>query len=295
MKQKNPKVSVIIPIYNVEKYLPQCLESVINQTYKNLEIICVIDGVTDGSEKVLRGYAKSDKRIKIIVNKKNVGQSVCRNQGIDVATGEYIQFIDSDDYINLEFIEKMVAAAMALNADAAVSGFITTNNAFNIKISEMNILVSTDEKFRVSQSGKYAYIWRYLFRRDFLIKNKFRFKPGVIFEDVIWLPQVVLAANKIVTVPGAIYTYVRYNTGSTTKSKNRADAARRHKMRKDAYVVRNKFFAKNGISESYISYVNIITKIKLFGITIAKILDTDDKKYFCIFGVKIFKTIRRTI
>ena len=98
-------LSVIIPVYNVEPYLEQCLDSVINQTYKNLEIICINDGSTDNSLKILEKYQKKDNRIKLI-NQKNKGLSEARNAGLDVAKGEYIAFVDSDDYLELNAYEE---------------------------------------------------------------------------------------------------------------------------------------------------------------------------------------------
>lgn len=106
MREYEPKISVIIPVYNVEKYIRQCLESVINQTYKNLEIIIVNDGTKDNSMKIVEEYL-SDERIKII-NKENGGLSSARNRGMEEATGEYIYFLDSDDWIELNTIEILV-------------------------------------------------------------------------------------------------------------------------------------------------------------------------------------------
>ena len=101
---ENPKISVILPVYNVEKYLRQCLDSVINQTYKNLEIILVNDGSTDNSGKICEEYALNDERIKVI-HKENGGISSARNAAIDIAKGQYITFIDSDDDVELDYID----------------------------------------------------------------------------------------------------------------------------------------------------------------------------------------------
>lgn len=102
-----PKVSIIVPIYNTAKYLPNCLDSIINQTYQNLEIILVNDGSTDNSEKIIEKYAKKDSRIKII-SQKNSGQSTARNAGLKKATGDYIGFVDSDDEVSHIFIEQLI-------------------------------------------------------------------------------------------------------------------------------------------------------------------------------------------
>ena len=106
MLGKTIKVSIIIPVYNVEKYLQKCLESLVNQTLKEIEIICINDGSTDKSEEILKIFAQKDDRI-IVVNKENEGQSVARNVGIKLAKGEFLGFVDSDDWVDLDFFEKL--------------------------------------------------------------------------------------------------------------------------------------------------------------------------------------------
>ncbi|MFQ6739306.1 MAG: glycosyltransferase family 2 protein, partial [Alphaproteobacteria bacterium] len=115
------KVSVIIPVYNTEKFLPQCLNSIIYQTYKNLEIIIVNDGSTDNSDEICQTFAKHDKRIKIIYQT-NSGVSAARNKGLLNATGDYVHFIDSDDYINLDYYEKIISGNKNINADIIATG-----------------------------------------------------------------------------------------------------------------------------------------------------------------------------
>ena len=107
--QESPLVSVIIPIYNVEKYLRECLDSVINQSYTNLEIICVNDGSTDSSGEIVQEYAKKDCRI-VYIEQQNSGQSIARNVGLERVKGEWIYFLDADDYIDLDCLEEMVSA-----------------------------------------------------------------------------------------------------------------------------------------------------------------------------------------
>ena len=119
----DPLLSVIIPVYNVEKYLSECLESVINQTYKNLEIICIDDCSTDSSGKILDGFAKKDSRIKAIRQEKNSGPSAARNRGIGEANGEYIMFVDSDDWIDRETCEKTVRKIYEENADVLIFSY----------------------------------------------------------------------------------------------------------------------------------------------------------------------------
>ena len=115
-------ISLIIPVYNVENYLRQCLDSIINQTLKEIEIICINDGSTDSSKQILEEYALKDERIKII-NQKNKGAGAARNSGIDAATGEYIGFVDSDDWVNLDAFEKLYNKITRENVDIVFSRY----------------------------------------------------------------------------------------------------------------------------------------------------------------------------
>ncbi len=120
MINNKPKVSIIVPVYNVENYLNRCLDSLINQSFDDIEIICINDGSTDRSLEILKDYEKKDNRVKII-NKENSGVSNCRNKGIKVSNGEYIVFVDSDDWIDIDTYEIMMDNIIKYNADIAVS------------------------------------------------------------------------------------------------------------------------------------------------------------------------------
>ena len=126
MEQKLPLISVIIPVYNVEKYLKKCIDSVINQTYTNLEIILVSDTSPDNCEKICDDYAEKDSRIKVIHKEKN-GLSAARNAGIDIASGKYIGFVDSDDYIALDMYELLYKNILKENADISACGLKRTS------------------------------------------------------------------------------------------------------------------------------------------------------------------------
>ena len=121
--EETPKVSIIVPVYNVENYLIDCLDSLINQTLKEIEIILINDGSTDNSLKIINLYAQYDSRIKII-DQENKGPSSARNRGLDVSQGEFISFIDSDDWIDNDFIEKLYLSALNNNCDIATATII---------------------------------------------------------------------------------------------------------------------------------------------------------------------------
>ena len=138
---KNILVSVIVPIHNSEKYLRACLDSLINQSLKEIEIICINDGSTDKSELILDEYKSKDKRI-IVINQNNSGQSSARNKGIKIAQGEYIGFVDSDDFIDLNYYEKLYNYAHYNDAEIAVSGIIRFHKfrkKFHLKFEQSSI------------------------------------------------------------------------------------------------------------------------------------------------------------
>ncbi|MGN0414937.1 MAG: glycosyltransferase family 2 protein [Agathobacter sp.] len=208
-----PLISVIVPIYNVEKYLKECVDSILNQTYKNLEIILVDDGSPDDCGRICEEYAKKDGRIKVI-HKENGGLSSARNAGLDICTGEYISFIDSDDYISEFFIEMMYAGA-CLNDSDVVTG-----------TGAENFLYDSDERPKLAGSVKECMIEEIeprkalemmlyqnlpngaqfrLYRRQ--IFDNIRFPIGYVFEDVATTHKTFIAAKRMAVVNAKIYAY----------------------------------------------------------------------------------------
>lgn len=216
-------VSVIIPVYNVEKYLKECIESVINQTYKNIEIIIVNDGSTDGSYEICKEYQKKDSRIKLI-NKKNGGLSDARNVGIVNAKGEYLTFIDSDDIISVEFIEKMSNFLQQANIDIVCCRYTRFKNLKEIKndnnykeIKEMNseeflklVFYQHDQTlYSVSSTNK-------MYKRK-LFENV-SFPKGKLYEDVAIIGKVIKQCENVGLIDEVMYFY-RISDGSITNSK----------------------------------------------------------------------------
>jgi len=182
------KVSIILPIYNVEPYIEQCLDSIINQTYKNLEIICVNDCGNDNSIKIVEKYKEKDERIHIIYNEENKGQAISRNEGVKYSTGNFIFFLDSDDYLNLDIIEILVKKQKEKNYDVILSNIkpfidsssVNDKNSFkrlrrmrkNLKkLKKDEIQVSKDNFLDSFNIYWYAYSWGKLYKKDFLISN----------------------------------------------------------------------------------------------------------------------------
>lgn len=205
-------VSVIIPVYNVEQYLPKCLDSVIGQTYRELEIICVNDCSPDNSAEILQQYALKDVRIKIINREKNGGLSAARNTGMSAATGEYIYFIDSDDWIDEDYLEKMVNAIEKVNTDIVLNT--------NIIRAEENTAIPFEWKRYSKQfpEGEYlstetaincsqVMIWAHLYKKSFLDEYNLRFPEGYIQEDEYFQHISKIRCDKIFCFSGSAYYY----------------------------------------------------------------------------------------
>ena len=181
-----PKVSVIIPVYNVEAYLRQCLDSVVNQTLKDIEIICVDDGSTDGSAAILKEYATKDERIKILTQS-NSGAGAARNAGIARATGEWITFSDADDWIEPDAIEKMVAAAQREDADCVCCGMLRDWR------NGTSVFRPFDE---MGPSDTYNAVVNKLFKRN-LLENLMMDESVSLGEDLMVSAQAMAKAKKI--------------------------------------------------------------------------------------------------
>lgn len=186
MECKYPKVSIIIPVYNVEDYLEKCLESVLNQTVTEIEIITINDGSTDGSLDILNKYAKLDSRIKII-DQKNKGLSGARNSGIKVAKGDYIVFVDSDDTIEKETLEELLSFATKNDLDIVVYGYtkLYENGEIIAKPNFGNKIIDNDEARRMSLSLKLSPMaCNKFYKRELFIETKVKFPIGFLHEDI---------------------------------------------------------------------------------------------------------------
>lgn len=214
MLNHNELVSVIIPIYNVEKYLHGCVDSVIKQTYSNLEIILVDDGSPDNCPAICNMYAQNDSRIRVI-HKENGGLSDARNAGLSIAQGEYVYFLDSDDYIELEAIETLVNEAVHYNADFVFFNANVINEAGSIKYNNnayhrlgfySNPLTGVDMVEKLMKYNEYRSAVPLLFiKKNVLSENKLTFYKGLIYEDDLFTFQLYLVSNCVVHLDEALY------------------------------------------------------------------------------------------
>ena len=239
-------ISVIVPVYNVEKYLSQCIESVQNQTFKDWELILVDDGSTDNSSKICDEYSAKDNRIRVI-HKENGGLSSARNTGLDAAIGNYVIYLDSDDYIATEMFEKMLDVALETNADMVKCGF----NEFNGNTIKRTVNFSNYEVFENDTNGckllplyfqnvLYIVAWNAIYRRDLAVKV--RFPEGLINEDNYSAGLYLYYSKKIVCMNEAFYYYRDVSSGLSKIGKT--------KKQLDVIIVKAKlheYLLENGV------------------------------------------------
>ena len=271
------KISIIVPVYNVEKYLPKCLESLIHQTLKDIEIICINDGSTDNSLSILKDYAKNDSRIRII-NKENGGISAARNSGINAAMGDFLSFIDSDDWIDLDFFEKLYLAAKKYSADIAAAGIIRISGRRKRVLLDFKKEIVTDdtnEKFRLCDIPDKSYTCNKIYRTSKIKDLNILFKDNIIYEDIIFTPEVVHRLGMLVAVPDTYYFYYKRRGSITnTKSNNKSHA--------EALNAANKYFEEHNINVKF--HTTTFKRYKIFGQTVFKIKSKGKLKEAILFN-----------
>lgn len=221
------KISVIVPVYNVEKYLNRCVQSITDQTYENLEIILVDDGSPDNCGVLCDVWAKKDSRIRV-VHKPNGGLSSARNAGIDIATGQYVGFVDSDDYIHPQMYEKLYAALLETGADISICNYdyvdeqtgepdLNMRAASPLKDGVLTRKQAYEKIGRIVHGyGFYVTAWNKLYHRS--IFEDLRFKEGFIHEDEFFVHHLFSHCSRIATISDRLYLYVQ-RSGSITKKK----------------------------------------------------------------------------
>lgn len=306
------KLSIIVPVYNVEKYLPKCLESLIKQTLKDIEIICVNDGSMDNSLAILKEFASRDSRIRIIDNQ-HQGVAKTRNTGIEQSTGEYIGFVDSDDYIDIDFFEKLYNSATKSNSDIAIASILKHKNFFNIynaKYTKEETAITIQDKIKLCEDKKhfFFYAWNKIYHSGFIKENNIKFSEGQIYEDVMFAIKALYYSNKIISVYGTKYHYIEHEN-SLTKYKDKT-GEKEHDLIK-AYSDLQEFCNSKNIEiserlnyytkENFGFILNLYkgkyqSKIQLFNIfTIATISNySETRNLITILGFKI-KIVKKEI
>lgn len=298
----NKKISVIVPAYNVEKYINKCINSILGQAYKNIEVIVVDDGSTDQTSKICDEVAQSDKRVRVI-HQKNQGLSQARNNGIKASTGSYISLIDGDDVVESDFLKNM-ASAIRDDIDIVVSGYKTVNANSNI--------LSTNRKDNAVLSGKSAAIelltkqedffviaWNKLYKKDIFIKNNIWYPAGRIHEDNLTTYKLLSKAHKVAIIDAADYLYAKRTGSITDKSKKDLQINEKINAAKEAIL----FFEDKDLCEAakYSLFLAQIIKLntainsrdyELCNKTITEILSGDyNKNKFCTTKGKFYISI----
>ncbi len=244
------KVSVLVPIYNVEKFLPECLDSLISQTLKEIEIICINDGSTDRSLEIIKEYAKNDERI-VIINKKNSGYGDSMNHGLKKATGEYIGIVESDDFIDIDAFEIMYNVAKKNGAEVVKSNYYEYYGETKTDGARSNLfpLKDTGRIIDPRDDRQIFYqlpcIWAAIYKRSFLVDNKIDFlpTPGAAYQDTGFNLKVWSMARRAYFINRAFLHYRQDNSNSSVKDGGKIFFV------KDEHDSVEEFLKENGLIE----------------------------------------------
>lgn len=256
-----PLLSVVVPVYNQRHAFEKCLESICHQTYRQLEIICIDDGSTDGAEKIVDEFAKKDDRI-VAIYQKNAGESSARNSGLRLAQGDYIAFVDCDDWLEPDMYQKMMDCFAKYQVDIVASSWFREEAAESIPITnagkvKAGILSREDFLHYIYQRDSYqgfAYMWDKLYKRDVLTDETGQFflfdETLKLGGDVVYLAQIALKASKVIYMEKSFYHYrQRSDSGShAVNIHNRMDWLR-------AYQIVIAMFEANDVDEMTMKYV----------------------------------------
>lgn len=237
-KKPDPKISVVLPIYNVEKYLPKCLDSILDQESSVHEIICVNDGSYDKSLEILKEYAAKNDKIKVI-NKENGGVSSARNAGIEACTGEYIHFFDPDDWIDSNVYEKCIETITNTGAEIVVFDYIDEPSGKEWTLLENK---TYDDPFKAVKDTTInsGYIWNKIFKKSLMVDNNIFYKEDIKYgEDNLFVNMILAKSKLTVTLPKFYYHYLSHEDSSgnsVSYEKRVADSIKRCRYLVDFYI-----------------------------------------------------------
>lgn len=212
MMRSGELISVIVPVYNVADYLEQCLDSILNQTYKEFEVILVDDGSTDTSYSICDEYVKRDSRFHLF-RQENKGLSAARNAGLELCKGGYVTFVDSDDFVSPEYLQGMIENLKQADADIAIcEHYRLENGTFYFQKHDLNDreIISSRDAFKRIHQVNYAVAWGKLFKSSLF--RYVRFPVGRVYEDSFTLPKLYMFCEKIVVLPDELYCYRQRST-----------------------------------------------------------------------------------
>lgn len=244
------EVSIIIPIYNAEKYLKRCLDTVVNQTFKSLEIILINDGSTDDSLRIMNEYKRNYNNIEII-NQENSGQGEARNKGVSIAKGEYITFADADDWLSENYVEVLYDAIKKNNADISVCNMImvmsrTFNEIKSVKFPREELNGDNAVRDLLQDKELKSYPWGKLYKKSIFIQNNIMFPARMFYEDLSIIFQAFYYSSKVTLVNEYCYYYFQSEDSST-----RAPNPKTIYDRLEALRMVQRFLIKNSSMEKY--------------------------------------------
>lgn len=247
-------VSIIVPVYNVENYLNECIESIVNQSYENIEILLINDGSTDLSGKMCEEWAKRDNRINVF-HQKNKGLSAARNLGIEKSKGEYLIFIDSDDYVDKKIVEQLLYFITCENVDIVMCGFNYIDDVGNLLDSSIKTIkneslnyIDIYRKFLLETGWHYDVVWNKIYKRQ--IFNDLQFEIGCTHED-IYIMHKIYFKSKIYSIKDTLYFYRKREKSITTTAKD----IKRSLDLFYAFFNRSKFFKEIKMKDLYKFYL----------------------------------------
>lgn len=233
-EKNTPFLSIIIPVYNVDKYLNKCLDSIVKQSFRDYELICIDDGSVDNSLSILESYAKNDDRI-VLIKKENGGLSSARNAGLNIAKGKWVLFIDSDDVLGINGRPTLTELEKLCNqVSGDVDWAVAKSTVFYESGCEFKDLDGDKSYFQLPKAKIYNSLsirsihmnvcaWGKIYKREFIENFKLRFPEGLIFEDEYWYSCCLLVSNKIQVLDLYLYSYLRRNGGIIGKSLKKRD------------------------------------------------------------------------
>ncbi len=270
MKNKSIKYSIVVPMYNVEKYIEKCILSIINQTYNNFELLIVNDGSTDSSADIINNI--KDKRIKVL-NKKNGGLSDARNYGVKYSTGDYIWFVDGDDYIKEDSLEIINKKLSNEKCDLLIFKYYRVKD--NKEFKNKELYYGFHDKRKILLCSKSPIACAKIFSREFYLKNKFEFKKGVYYEDLEIVPYIMSLTDKICYIDDYLYYYVIRN--NSIMNNNIFNIKKDDKF----YVIDSLFsrFKNNNTYEKYKDELEYLALFHFISVTLGEILVFNRKIY----------------
>ena len=225
IKMKFPNISVIVPVYNGEKYVEECLKSLINQSMDSLEMIIVNDGSTDKSEEILRYYTQQYNNF-IYLEQKNKGLSEARNSGLQYAHGEYIVFVDCDDILPQHALTYLYTTAKETHADIVVGNVMMFDNSNNmgyyVRKNKDSAFTTTGKMFLMQAIANQCFVpmvYNYMYHNMYIKRNNFRFESGILHEDELWTPIVLAMAKHVSYTNEITYLYRQHDSSIMSSSK----------------------------------------------------------------------------